>query len=312
VAVKRILVLGSLNVDLVQRVARIPFAGETLKGGSLEIFVGGKGANQACAAARLGARVRMAGMLGTDVFSARVLAELQDMGVDTTSIVQSEGACGSAVIFVLPNGENSIVISPGANARVSVDFAIQALEGMEAGDLLLCQLEIPMPAVEAGLREARRRNFMTMLDPAPAASLSEELLAWVDILTPNQIEAAVLTGLPTPPSNMSEAEHCARELIRRGANTVIVKMGEQGCLLAGAGGCHAVPGFRVPVADTTAAGDTLNGALAAALARDCGIIEALVFANAAAALSVTKPGAISSIPARSEVDDFLRLAGPAR
>ena len=304
---KRILVLGSLNIDLVQRVPRMPLPGETLQGSDLRIFVGGKGANQACAAARLGGsgHVQMAGKVGDDVFAERLRRELQGAGVDTESVRESNGASGSATIFVLPSGENVIVISPGANADVSPEFARQAVESLRAGDLLLCQLETPLEAVGAALKAATERNVVTILDPAPAQPLPDDWFASITILTPNQTEAAILTGQSTPPENTTEAEVVARNLQARGARTVIVKMGNQGCLIADGNGATGIPAFEVQPVDTTAAGDTFNGALAATLANVATLPDAARFANAAAALSVTKPGAISSIPTRLEVDQFL-------
>lgn len=302
---KRILVLGSLNIDLVQRVPRVPVPGETLKGGDLQTFVGGKGANQACAAAQLGGQVQMAGKVGSDVFAGRILRELEAAGVDTELVAQPDLATGSATIFVLPSGDNTIVLSPGANADVSAAFGLQAVENLQPGDLLLCQLEIPMETVEASIRAAHERQIVTVLDPAPAARLPDRLLGSVDILTPNQTEAASLTGAAEPPGNMVEAEQCAQELRRRGAKTVIVTMGEQGCLLAEESGSREISGWTVAVCDTTAAGDAFNGALAAMLARGAALSEAAAYANAAAALAVTKPGALSSIPYAAEVDAFL-------
>ena len=302
---KRILILGSLNLDLVQRVPRIPVAGETLRGGDLQTFVGGKGANQACAAARLGGSVQMAGLVGTDTFSERILSELQEAGVQTELVGKAEGATGSATIFVLESGDNVIVISPGANGRVSVDFALEAIRHLEAGDLLLCQLEIPMEVVEAAITTARARQIITMLDPAPACPLPPSLFASISILTPNQTEAALLLGIAEGPKDMEAAEGYAAQLRDRGAEAVIIKMGDQGCLIASAGDAIRLPGFKVPVVDTTAAGDTFNGALAAGLAEGATLAEAAKLANAAAALSVTKPGALNSIPTRIEVDAFL-------
>jgi ribokinase len=182
---------------------------------------------------------------------------------------------------------------------------LQAIEALQSGDLLLCQLEIPMETVEAAIRAAHGRGIVTVLDPAPAVCLPHGLLESVDILTPNQTEAAILTGAADAPSNMAEAEQCAQELRRRGAKTVVVTMGEQGCLLAEESGSRDLKGWTVAVCDTTAAGDAFNGALAAMLARGAALSEAAAFANAAAALSVTKPGALSSIPSAAEVDAFL-------
>lgn len=302
---KRILVLGSLNIDLVQRAPRVPVPGETLKGGDLQTFVGGKGANQACAAARLDGQVHMAGKVGNDVFAGRILRELQSAGVNTELVAQPDLATGSATIFVLPSGDNTIVLSAGANADVSPAFGLEAIEKLGPGDLLLCQLEIPMETVEAAIRAAHRRGVATVLDPAPAVRLPDGLLESIDILTPNQTEAAILTGAAEAPKKMAEAEQCAQELRRRGAKTVIVTMGEQGCLVAEESGSREIKGWAVAVCDTTAAGDAFNGALAAMLARGAALSEAAAFANAAAALAVTKPGALSSIPTAAEVDAFL-------
>jgi ribokinase len=302
---KSILVLGSLNIDLVQRVTRLPQAGETLPGDDLQTFPGGKGANQACAAAMLGGRVQIAGCVGNDVFAGRLLGALQIAGVDTRLVRRTETASGSAVIFVLPNGENSIVISPGANAQVSIELLAEAMDALTEGDFLLCQLEIPLKVVEAAIAAARKKQIVTILDPAPARPLPDELLAAVSIVTPNQTEAAMLAGCAVAPTNMSEAASCARQLHARGAATVIVKMGEQGCLLSTPERVTVSPGFTVNAIDTTAAGDTFNGALAVALASGQPLSHAATLANAAAALSVTKAGAISSIPSRIDVERFL-------
>ncbi len=309
---KRIFVLGSLNVDFVQRVPRMPALGETLEGENLEIFLGGKGANQACAAARLGGRVQMAGKVGGDAFGERLKRELESAGVDTRLVAQASSPSGTAMIFVLPNGENAIVISAGANAEVSVDFALHAIADAEAGDIVMAQLETPLESVEAAMKACFKKRVMTMLDPAPARPLGDDLLSCVSILTPNQTEAALLVGDRRVPGNASEAESAARTLQARGAHTVIVKMGSKGCIVATGTETHYKAGYRVDVKDTTAAGDTFNGALAAALARGASIDEAADFANAAAALSVTKIGASSSVPLFSEVEEFLRSGTPHR
>lgn len=309
----RILVLGSLNIDLVQSVPRLPELGETLSGDQLHTFVGGKGANQACAAARLGASVRMAGKVGDDVFAARLLKELQSSGVDTSLTGAAPGSSGIAIIFVLPGGENTIVISPGANAEVDVPFALHAVESLQPGDFLLCQLEVPLPTVEAALKAAYRQGVVTMLDPAPASPLSNELLSSVSILTPNQTEAAILLHTSDAPRTFDEAADAARLLQSHGAHTVVMKLGALGCLLAAKGGYFTqCPGFSVQAVDTTAAGDTFNGALAAALAQGVSLSEGAQFANAAAALSVTRRGTIASLPDLSEVQSFLSAGALVR
>ncbi len=305
---RKILVLGSLNVDLVQRVARLPAPGETLHGEGLQIFAGGKGANQACAAALLGGDVAMAGKVGSDVFGDRVTAELQNAGVDTTLVQKSACASGSAMIFVLPSGENMIVISAGANGDIPVEFARKAVEHLREGDFLLCQLETPLAAVMAAVKTAHHKGVNTILDPAPACELHDDFLRCVKILTPNQTEAAMLLGAREAIQNIAQAEAAARDIQSRGPKTVIVKMGAEGCVAADGGSSFVSPGFQVDVMDTTAAGDTFNGALAVALAKGETLSDGVRFANAAAALSVTKPGAIGSIPRLSEVAELLARA----
>ena len=302
---RRILVLGSLNIDLVQRVPRIPSPGETLQGGDLQFFVGGKGANQACAASLLGGQVSMAGKVGNDAFAERLLRELRNAGVDTGLVGTSTAPSGSAIICVLPNGENTIVISPGANGDISSTFALNAIGDLEPGDLLLCQLEIPLEAVKAAVQAAYRKKAITILDPAPACELPDGLLSCVTILTPNQTEAALLLGTSENLEDLAPAEAAARKLQDRGPQTVIVKMGSRGCLIADVNSTSSQAGFPVDAVDTTAAGDTFNGALAAALAQGANLPDAARFANAAAALSVTKPGAVASMPRLPEVQEFL-------
>ena len=242
---KRIFVLGSLNIDLVQHVPRLPVAGETLKGENLEIFVGGKGANQACAAARLGGRVQMAGKVGNDAFAERLLMELEGCGVHTGLVGRADAASGTAMIFVLPNGENTIVISGGANAEVSVEFALRAVADAEAGDILMVQLETPIEAVEAAIKSAFERGVVTMLDPAPGCPLDDGLLSCVSILTPNQTELAIITGDRRPPEDLKEAETAARALQTRGARTVVVKMGGKGSVAVTQGAAQFKAAYRV-------------------------------------------------------------------
>lgn len=302
---KQILVLGSLNIDFVQRVPRMPVPGETLRGEELATHAGGKGANQACAAALLGGKVSFAGMVGSDIFADRLRSELQASGVDITSIRTSAKSSGTAIILVLPTGENVIVISPGANADVSSDVALESVNKLQRGDLLLCQLETPLDGVAAALHAAYAKGVVTILDPAPASALPQDLLRSVTILTPNQTEASLLCGRNGAVETMREAELAAQELRQQGAEIVIVKMGAQGCLVWNQERAMEAPAFPSEVVDTTAAGDTFNGALAVALAEGTALGDAVRFANAAAALSVTKTGAISSIPNRSAVEELL-------
>ncbi len=301
-----IVVFGSLNADLVQTVDRLPKPGETLAGGGLKTFSGGKGANQACAASRMGGRVAMVGQVGNDRLAALRLDSLQSAGVDTELVGKSNKPTGTAVILVLPDGENSIVISPGANATVTADVPESRLANLKPGSLLLCQLETPVESVERALLLAKAKRARTILDPAPARRLPPELLRNVDFLTPNENEALMLLGKsPAPFGSDAQAEAAARQLVALGPRTVLLKVGSRGCLVTTKDRCQWVPGFKVTAVDTTAAGDTFNGAFATSLAEGRTVIEAARFANAAGGLSVTKPGAQSSIPSREEVDRFL-------
>lgn len=272
-------------MDLVLRVPRFPVAGETLAGGDLELHAGGKGANQACAAAKLGGTVIFIGCVGRDAFGERLTASLQDAGVQTGHLRKADRATGCASIYVTAEGQNSIVISPGANADVSAADVQVALADLTCDDLVLLQLEIPLETVRSVLEMAKVVGATAILDPAPAQNLSAALLRLVSILTPNETEAGVV--------------------LERGAGAVILKLGASGCQIQEASGCIAVRGFAVNAVDTTAAGDVFNGALAVGLAEGLTMAAAARFANAAAAISVTRAGAQTSIPARAEVDAFL-------
>jgi ribokinase len=297
-------------MDLVLAVKRPPQPGETLVGGDLALFPGGKGANQACAAGKLGGKVRMVGMVGPDPFGPRLIESLATAGVDTSAIGWSDRSTGTACISVLPDGENMIIISPGANAALSPDLVLAGLAEWESGDYLLCQLESPLETVLAAFTEARQRGGTTILDPAPMQPLPKELLAQTDILTPNQTEAAGLLSEPgVEIITYEQAAHAANRLRRMGPRTVIMKLGAAGCYIAGPEGEAAVPGFAVHALDTTAAGDTFNGALAVALAEGLPLLDAARFANAAAAISVTRTGAQASIPTREEAESFLATIG---
>lgn len=305
----QIVVIGSLNADLVQKVERLPKPGETIAGGSLETFSGGKGANQAVAAGRMGARASMIGQVGDDSLSQILRESLQAAGVDQTAVGVSNTSTGSAIILVFPDGENVIVIAPGANATVTPEVAAERLRGLEQGAFVLSQLEIPIQSVERSLEVAKGRGATTILDPAPARELSGDLLRHVDYLTPNETEAATLLGDPGLDMEDGPAmERAAERILALGPQAVVLKLGARGCLIASAEGFHRVPGFKVDAVDTTAAGDVFNGAFATALAEGQAVPLAARFANAAAALSVTRPGAQDSVPSREAVDRFLRAA----
>ncbi|HEY8283091.1 MAG TPA: ribokinase [Chloroflexota bacterium] len=299
----RIIVLGSVNMDLVVRGPRIPLPGETILGESLIEYPGGKGANQAVAAARAGGPVAMIGCVGDDAFGRSLRASLDQAGVVTSRLAIRGPRSGVALIEVAASGENSIVVVPGANALLSRADAEDALAALANAEILLLQLEIPMDTVEGAAAAARRRGIRVLLDPAPACPLSDRLLATVDFLTPNQQEAALLTGMPEV--GVADAPEAARRLLARGVGTVLVKLGPDGVLIGSAEGTEHLPGYKVATVDTTAAGDCLAGALAAALVAGRSPHDAVAFANAAAALSTTRRGAQTSMPTLEEVDRFL-------
>jgi len=306
----RIFVLGSANMDLVLAVERLPREGETLRGGDLALHPGGKGANQACAAARLGGRVFMVAQVGSDPFGPRLIASLREAGVDTSRVGVSPRPTGCACIYVLPNGDNSIVISPGANGALEPRTALAALDDLAQGDLLLSQLEIPLETVEAAFAHAEARGAATILDPAPARPLAAWLLSRARLLTPNQTEAACILGDPMSEiRDFGQAAAAASRLIQLGPRAVVMKLGGLGCLWSDGTVSERAEAFRVAAVDTTAAGDVFNGAYAVALSEGAAVADALRFANAASAISVTRPGAQTSIPSRSEVEDLLHRAG---
>lgn len=304
-----IVVVGSLNMDFVVTVDRLPAPGETVLGRDFQMIPGGKGANQAYAAARLGAKsvaVRMVGRVGYDMFADHLKASLSAAGVDVTAVHSTRAQpTGVALIWVEQSGQNSIVVASGANHALAAP-EVEAMRPVFRGaSFALFQLESPLNTVAAALKLARAEGARTILDPAPAQALSPDLMASVDILTPNETEALILLGLPPGRVAASEAPALARMLRERGPGAVVLKLGEQGCFYCD-GLCEQFSsGFAVDARDTTAAGDTFNAALAVALAEDRDIAEALRFANAAAAISVTRLGAQASAPARGEVDQLL-------
>lgn len=305
----RIVVVGSLNADFVLSLARFPEPGETVIGTHFAVFAGGKGANQAYAAARLGGAVSMVGQVGNDAHAGWLKDRLAAGGVDVAHVqTDPTVATGVAVIGVDPSGQNRIVVVPGANGTLRADHLTPLERLLGTGDILLLQLEVPMPTVEAAARRGKQAGALVILDPAPAVPLSRELLACADYVTPNESELATLTHLPSARSlDRAEAARQAGRLRELGAKQVIVKMGSQGALLVGEHGESFWPAISVRAVDTTAAGDAFNAAFAVALAAGQPVNEAGQFATAAAACSVTRPGAQSSMPTRNEVE-ALRLA----
>ncbi|MBN9660464.1 MAG: ribokinase [Acidobacteria bacterium] len=306
-----LVVTGSLNMDFVVQVDRLPAPGETTLGGNFQMIPGGKGANQACAAGKLArtGRVRMVGCVGLDPFADHLKASLAAAGVDVSTVrAARQTPTGVALIWVEKSGQNSIVVAPGANAMLAPGDIESAHVAYEGARCALFQLETPLETVEAAMRAGRKAGAQTILDPAPAQRLPDRLLALVDVLTPNESEACILLDRAPARVTFAEAPEIARALRGLGPKAVVLKLGEQGCFYSDGERELAVPGFAVTAVDTTAAGDTFNAGLAVALAEDRTISEALRFANAAAALSVTRLGAQASAPSREEVDSFIGQA----
>ena len=305
----RIVVAGSLNMDLVGMASRIPSPGETVMGREFFQAPGGKGGNQAYAAARLGGSASMLGRVGSDDFGRILRANLEAAGCDASQVGTAPGSSGVALISIDDAGQNSILVAPGANALYApADFAQDAHVLAGAG-LLLLQLEIPIETVIAAAAAGRRAGARVILDPAPApGSLPADLCRHVDILTPNEVEAAQLAGAAAERLSLDDAEAIAARLLSTGVGAVIVKLGPKGCLLADGLAMTRVAAPAVDAVDTTAAGDVFNGALAVALAEGAALANACRFAVHAAALSVTRMGAQPSMPLRDEVDAWMMRA----
>jgi ribokinase len=297
---KPIVVVGSINMDLVARTPRIPLAGQTLIGSGFTTTPGGKGANQAVAVARLGYPVHMIGAVGDDVFGQALLDNLAAAGVQTGAVTRVSGPSGVAPILVADNGENSIVVVSGANGKVDPALIDRHADLIRSAGIVLCQLELPMQALEHTLAICAEAQVPVILDPAPAASLDARILQQVAWFTPNETEAAFyLDGFNDP-------ETAARNLLSRGVKGVVLKRGAEGAYVSASTVNSArVPAFRAVAVDTVAAGDCFNGAFAVALLEDGDPIAAARFASAAAAISVTRSGAQASLPTRKEVDAFL-------
>ncbi len=301
---KNILVVGSSNTDMVIRVPRIPRPGETILGGTFAMAAGGKGANQAVAAARAGGRVTFVARVGDDVFGERALANFATDGLDTRFIVRTPGSSsGVALINVDARGENSISVASGANARLSVEDIVKAEAAFAAADIVLLQLESPPETVEAAARKAGEKDVPVVLNPAPARPLEDRLLRRIAVLTPNEHEAEILSGIAV--ADERGAREAAARLHARGPATVVITLGERGVYASASEFEGLIPAFEVDPLDTTAAGDVFNGALAVALAGKVPLLGALRFAQAAAAISVTRPGAQPSAPTRAEIEAFL-------
>ena len=304
----RIVVIGSVNTDMVVRSSRIPSPGQTLMGHSFMTTGGGKGANQAVAAARLGGDVSLIARIGSDAFGKMAVENFKKEKISTENIyTDSDAPSGVAFIVVDDSGENVIVVAPGANAKLSEKDIQDAEEVIKTAGIILFQLEIPVLTVAEGIRLAKKHKRMVMLNPAPAASIPAEILHAVDIITPNQTEALTLTAIAV--NDAVTAQQACDVLHGMGILTVVITMGEQGAYISSDSYKGLVAGFTAgAVVDTVAAGDTFCGGLAIAIAEGKTLQHAVQFANAAAALSVTKTGAQASIPVRAEVINLLRDA----
>tara|TARA_Y100001954_G_scaffold69801_5_gene76413 strand:- start:927 stop:1850 length:924 start_codon:yes stop_codon:yes gene_type:complete len=303
-ASKKLIVLGSVNADHVLQVDSFPRPGETVTGHGYKVLPGGKGANQAVAAARLGGEVGFVACVGDDDFGSRMIKAFQDDGMDTRAVMAVPGMpTGVALIQVAANGENSIAIAAEANACLTAEALEQHLEYLGSAGMLLMQLESPIETVELAARTVASAGGKVVLNPAPAQPLSDDLLAHLTMITPNETEAEVLTGVTV--SDEDSARQAADILHGKGIETVIITLGAQGAYCSGPDGARLITGFSVKATDTTAAGDTFNGGLVVALQEGKTMDEAVGFAHAAAAISVTRLGAQTSIPNRGEVEEFL-------
>jgi ribokinase len=304
---KRLVVVGSINLDLVSVAPRIPLQGETLTATSFASFPGGKGANQAFAAARLGTQVSMIGKLGNDSFGTELRANLESAGVDTTAVDIAPTSSGIAQIITAQNGENIIVVTPGANAHVSSHYIEKHLDVIRSAGIVLTQLETPLETVEYLASITNKEGIPLVLDPAPAQPLSTSLLARVDWLTPNESETCSLLGLKSQDVPENEMEEVAEVLLQRGSRNVLLKLGQRGCFLALADGRRVfLPAYAVRAIDSTAAGDAFNGAFASALLEGHDPVRGATWASAVAAISVTRRGAQPSMPTQAEVHAFLK------
>lgn len=299
----KIVVLGSSNTDLVIRSSRMPRPGETLLGGDFMMAAGGKGANQAVAIARLGSPVRFIAKVGCDMFGDRAVEQYAAEGIDTSTILRdSDTPSGVALITVDGAGENSIVVAGGANNKMTVADVDSMRDHIESADYLLMQLEVPIPVIEHAAAIAFEAGVKVVLNPAPAAKLSDGLLSKCYMLTPNETECGIIAGVPV--ENCEQAEAAAEMLIAKGVQNVIVTLGSKGSLYKSETERVLIPAHCVKAVDTTAAGDTYNGALCVALSEGKTICEAAAFATKASAISVTRAGAQPSLPTRDEVESF--------
>jgi len=300
-----ILVIGSANTDLIIQVDMLPKPGQTILGKNFNTASGGKGANQAMAVARLGGKVTFLASIGQDAFGDALIKNYNDAAIDATLIGRPSCPSGIAMIYVAKNAENTIAVAPESNGLLSAQHICNASVHFQSNKFVLTQLEIPIETVLESAKIAKEKHTRFILNPAPAQNLPAEIFPLIDTITPNQTEAKMLTGIDVV--DEKSATHAARILHKTGVKNVIITLGRQGALLYNNDSIKIIPGYPVKAIDTTAAGDTFNGALVYALDKDKAMIEAIVFANKAAALSVTTFGAQPSIPTLKSVEAFKQV-----
>ncbi|CCF07481.1 MULTISPECIES: ribokinase [Pantoea] len=304
----KLAVLGSINADHILNLAHFPRPGETVIGQKYQIAFGGKGANQAVAAGRAGANIAFIACVGADDIGERICQQLAQDNIDTHPVEAVEGeSTGVAMIFVNGEGENNIGIYSGANAALTPQYVERHQQVIAQADALLMQLESPLDSVLAAATLARQHQTRVILNPAPATKLSNDLLALIDIITPNETEAEILTGIAV--NNDDDAARAAAALHEKGIATVLITLGRRGVWLSENGKGQRIAGFEVNAVDTIAAGDTFNGAFITARLEGKAMHDAVRFAHAAAAIAVTRSGAQPSVPWRAEIDDFLQQQG---
>lgn len=299
---KNICVIGSLNMDLVVNVDTMPKPGQTIIGSNFKEVPGGKGANQAVAMARLNGNVSMIGKVGEDGFGQTLINSLKNDKVDTTYIQTAKGATGVALITVDKNAQNSIVVSPGANFEVKEDDIDNNIEAIKNSDIVVLQLETPLNTIKYALNKAKELNKYTILNPAPAVKLDDEIIKNVDLLTPNETELEIISGVSI--ETEEDIQKAAQIMIEKGVKELIVTLGSKGSLYINKEKSMFKKAYKVEAVDTTAAGDSYTGALAVALSQDKGIEDAMDFASKVGALSVLKEGAQSSLPTLEDVKNF--------
>jgi ribokinase len=309
---KSVIVVGSINIDLVARSSRIPSAGETVSGTDFQIFPGGKGANQAVAAARLGEQTHIVGKVGTDIFGEQLRNELIKAGVGISGLTAEEGPSGVGIIATDEQGQNAIIVVPGANGKLTPEDLDRNIGLFKSAGVLLTQLEIPLDTVEYLSTIAQKENIPLILDPAPANHLPASILRRVDWLTPNETEICTLLGISASELVQDNLNNIAGAFQAMGVKNVALKLGKLGCFLQLEDGTtEFIPAFAVNTIDTTAAGDAFNGALASSMIRGSHPTIGGRWASAAAAISVTRHGAQPSMPTRPEVEEFITSFNPS-